>query len=69
MKGLDCGTGNYVAVTTDGVKAQRNAFLTIDKAVTTLKSLTRLNVPYVEINNKLHVVGKAAFEYAQLFNN
>ena len=69
MKGLNCGTGNYVAVTTDGVKAQRNAFLTIDKAVTTLKSLKRLNVPYVEINNKLHVVGKAAFEYAQIFNN
>jgi hypothetical protein len=69
MRGLDCGTGNYVAVTPNGIKAQRNAFLTIDKAATTMKSLKRLSIPFVEINNKLHVVGKSAFEYAQIFNN
>ena len=39
MKGLDCGTGNYVAASEDGVKIQRNAFLTIDKSPTTIKSL------------------------------
>ena len=32
MKGLDCGTGNYVAATADAIKTQGNAFLTIDKA-------------------------------------
>ena len=69
MKGLDCGTGNYVAATKNGVATQRNAFLTIDKATTTVKSLKRLNIPYVEVNNRLQIVGKAAYEYAQIFGN
>ena len=68
-KGLDCGTGNYVACLSDKVKTQRNAFITIDQSMNTKKSLKRLNIPYVEINNKLHVIGKAAFEYAQVFGN
>jgi actin-like ATPase involved in cell morphogenesis len=69
MKGLDCGTGNYVAASEDGVKIQRNAFLTIDKSPTTIKSLKRLNVPFVEINKRLHVIGKSAYDYAQIFGN
>jgi len=69
MKGLDCGTGNYVAATPDGVKTQRNAFLTIDKATTTVKSLKRLGIPFVEVNNRLQIVGKSAYEYAQIFGN
>ena len=38
MKGLDCGTGNYVAASVKGLNMQRNAFLAIDKATTTIKS-------------------------------
>ena len=69
MKGLDCGTGNYVAATKDNIKLQRNAFLTIDKNPTTKKSLQRLQIPFVEINNSVHVVGRHAYEYAQIFGN
>ena len=69
MKGLDCGTGNYVAATKDDIKLQRNAFLTIDKNPTTKKSLQRLQIPFVEINNSVHVVGRHAYEYAQIFGN
>ena len=69
MKGLDCGTGNYVAASPSGIKTQRNAFLAIDKATTTMKSLKRLKVPYVEINNRLYVIGKSSYEYAQIFAN
>jgi len=69
MKGLDCGTGNYVAATKDNIKLQRNAFLTIEKNPTTKKSLQRLQIPFVEINNCVHVVGRHAYEYAQIFGN
>ena len=69
MKGLDCGTGNYVAATSNKIKLQRNAFLTIPQNPTTKKSLKRLNIPFVELNNRLHVVGKHAYEYAQIFGN
>jgi len=69
MKGLDCGTGNYVAAGVNGINMQRNAFLAIDKATTTIKSLKRLNIPYVDINDRIYVIGKAAFEYAQIFSN
>ena len=43
--------------------------LAIDKATTTMKSLKRLNVPFVEINDRLYVIGKASYEYAQIFAN
>jgi actin-like ATPase involved in cell morphogenesis len=69
MKGLDCGTGNYVAATKNNIRLQRNAFLTIAKNPTTKKSLKRLNIPFVEINNRVHVVGRHAYEYAQIFGN
>lgn len=69
MKGLDCGTGNYVAATADAVRLQRNAFLTVPQNPTTKKSLQRLGIPFVEINNRIHVVGRHAYEYAQIFGN
>jgi len=69
MKGLDCGTGNYVAATKNNIRLQRNAFLTIEHTATTKKSLKRLNIPFVEMNNRVHVVGRHAYEYAQIFGN
>jgi|APSaa5957512535_1039671.scaffolds.fasta_scaffold05550_10 hypothetical protein len=69
MKGLDCGTGNFVCSDDDGIRLQRNAFLSIDKSTTTTKQLKILNVPYVELGSKLHIVGKKAFEYAQVFGS
>ncbi len=68
-KGLDCGTGNYVAANVDKIKIQRNAFLTVDQNPTTKKSLKRLRIPFVELHNQLHIVGKHAYEYAQIFGN
>ena len=46
MKGLDCGTGNFVVADDKGIKLQRNSFLTIDKSTTTTKQLKVLkNIP------------------------
>lgn len=67
MKGLDCGTGNFIIVDGAGARLQRNAFLSVDKETTTTKQLKRMKVPYIEIGGKLHIVGKKAFEYAQVF--
>ena len=66
-KGLDCGTGNYVAASEDKIKLQRNAFLSIEQNNTTKKSLKRLRIPFVELHNKLYIIGKHAYEYAQIF--
>ena len=68
-KGLDCGTGNYVSISDKSTKTQRNAFITIDKSMNTKKSLKRLNIPYIELYDDLHVIGKAAYEYAQVFGS
>ena len=66
-KALDCGTGNFVCIDTEGTRIQRNAFLTIDKEVTTTKNLKRMGVPFVEINGKIYIVGVKAYEYSQVF--
>jgi actin-like ATPase involved in cell morphogenesis len=66
-KGLDCGTGNFCVVDSKGIRLQRNAFLTIDQRLTTKKQLKVLGVPFVEVDNRLHIVGRKAFEYAQVF--
>jgi actin-like ATPase involved in cell morphogenesis len=66
-KGLDCGTGNFVVADQKGIRLQRNAFLTVNKEVTTTKQLKLLKVPFVEIDNRLHIVGRKAYEYAQVF--
>lgn len=65
--GLDCGTGNFVTVDGSGTQIQRNAFLSIEKEITTKKQLKRMQVPYVEINNQLHIIGQDAFNYANIF--
>ena len=68
-KGLDCGTSYYIAATEDSIKKQRNAFLTVDGDVATVKRmLKRQRIPYVEKGKKVHIVGQHAFNYAQIFN-
>ncbi len=66
-KGLDCGTGNFVVADTEGIRLQRNAFLTIDEEATTTKQLKLMKVPFVKLGGKLQIVGKKAYEYAQIF--
>ena len=72
-RGLDVGTANLVSSVQDcdsnvHIKIQRNAFLDIDADDYTKNMLTRLNVQYVVINNRMVVVGDPAFELANIFN-
>ena len=68
-KGLDCGTSFYISATEDTIKKQRNAFLTVDGEVTQVKRmLKRQGIPFVEKASKVHIVGKHAFNYAQIFS-
>ena len=68
-KGLDCGTSFYISATEDTIKKQRNAFLTVDGEVSQVKRmLKRQGIPFVEKASKVHIVGKHAFNYAQIFS-
>lgn len=72
-RGLDVGTANLVSSMQDAegnvhIKIQRNAFIDIDCDDYTKNMLTRLNVQYVVINNRMVVVGDPAFELANIFN-
>ena len=72
-KGLDVGTANLLSAVQDYegnviIKVQRNAFIDIDCDDYTRKMLTRLNVQYVVLDNRMVVVGDPAFELANIFN-
>lgn len=69
LTGLDCGTGNFVAASDAGVDIQRNTFLTIDKDASTKKQLKRMGIPYVELGDELHLIGRDAFNYANILPN
>ncbi|MFN9334806.1 MAG: hypothetical protein ACK6D1_19640 [Planctomycetota bacterium] len=71
-KGLDVGTANLAAAVQNSeggitVSVERNAFLDIPSDVYSKNMLTKLKVPYVVHNNKLVVIGEAAFELANVF--
>jgi hypothetical protein len=67
-KGLDAGTSFYIAATSDSIKKQRNAFLTVDGEPNQAKRmLKRQRIPFVEKAKKVHIVGQHAFNYAQIF--
>lgn len=71
-KGLDVGTANLAAAVQNDeggitVTVERNAFLDIPSDVYSKNMLTKLKVPYVVHNNKLIVLGEAAFELANVF--
>ncbi len=72
-RGLDVGTANLVSAAQDVdgnvlIKLQRNAFIDIDSDDYTRNMLTKLNVQYVVIQNRMVVVGDPAFELANIFN-
>jgi hypothetical protein len=69
--GLDCGTAYYIAAHEGNkIKKQNNAFLTLDGDPKTYKrQLSRMNIPYVELNGRIHIIGKHAFDYAQIFGS
>ena len=72
-RGLDVGTANLASAIQDAdgnvtIKIQRNAFIDVDADDYTRNMLTKLNVQYVVINNKMIVVGDPAFELANILN-
>ncbi|MEM7232166.1 MAG: cell division protein FtsA [Planctomycetota bacterium] len=72
-RGLDVGTANLASSIQDvegnvTIKIQRNAFIEIDADDYTRNMLTRLNVQYVSISDRMVVVGDPAFELANIFN-
>jgi len=67
--GLDCGTGNFLAADDSEIRIQRNAFLTLDAEMVNINQLKLMNVPYIQAGKRLHIIGKKAYEYAQIFNN
>lgn len=70
-KGLDCGTAYYIAALNENViKKQNNAFLTIKKEPRLAKrQLGRMKIPFVELGNRIHIIGEHAFNYAQIFGS
>ena len=67
--GLDCGTSFYISAREKSIKKQRNAFLTVDgDAEQSKRMLKRQRIPFVEKAGKVHIVGKHAFNYAQIFS-
>lgn len=72
-RGLDVGTANLASAIQDQdgnvtIKIQRNAFIDIDADQYTKSMLTKLNVQYVSLNDKMVVVGDPAFELANILN-
>ncbi len=72
-RGLDVGTANLVSAVEDvdgnvTLRLQRNAFIDIEADDFTRNMLTKLNVQYAIVNNKMVVIGEPAFELANIFN-
>lgn len=72
-KGLDVGTANLLSAVQDYegnviIKQQRNAFLDIEQNDFTRNMLTKMDVQYVVLNNRMIVVGDPAFDLANIHN-
>lgn len=67
--GLDCGTGNFLSADENGIKLQRNAFITLDSETTNVRQLKLMKVPFIQAGKRLHIVGHKAYHFAQIFNN
>jgi len=69
--GLDAGTAYFISARKDGkILKEHDAFLTLSGEPKAVKrQLSRMKISYVELNNRIHIVGKDAFEYAQIFGS
>ncbi|MEW6741618.1 MAG: hypothetical protein AB1486_02570 [Planctomycetota bacterium] len=72
-RGLDIGTANILCAVRNPsnaitVRCERNAFLDLQADVHCKSMLTKLKVPYVVYNDKLVVIGDAAFDLANVFS-
>lgn len=73
VKGLDVGTMYLAGATQEdsgkiNIKMIRHTFLDIDANPFTQKMLKEHKVQYVEIDNKVYVLGDSAFELANVMN-
>ena len=70
-KSIDCGTSYFISAHENNkVKKQNNAFLHVEGEPKIIKrQLSRMSIPYVELNGRIHIIGKHAFEYAQIFGS
>src|SRR5690606_12570936 len=50
------------------IKVQRNAFIDIEQNDFTRNMLTKMDVQYVILNNKMIVIGDPAFDLANIYN-
>jgi actin-like ATPase involved in cell morphogenesis len=73
--GLDVGTGNCVAAISRSniasFKLERDAFFEIEKSISTMSMLSKMNVSYIECENSknlLQIVGNEALRFADFFN-
>ena len=69
MKSIDIGTNTIICVSDTGTTLQRDAFLSLDSMNTSKGTLKKMGVSYIELNNKLYVIGTEANELAAIFNN
>lgn len=72
-KGLDLGTANLLSALQgpEGqtiIRVQRNAFIDIDSDDFTRNMLTKLNIQYVLVNDRMLVIGDPAFDLANVLN-
>jgi hypothetical protein len=72
-KGLDVGTANLLSAVQDYdgnviIKCQRNAFIDIEQNDFTRNMLTKMDVQYVVLSNRMIVIGDPAFDLANIYN-
>jgi len=72
--GLDVGTGNCVSATSKNniasFKLERDAFFEIEKTISTVSMLSKMQVSYVECEDKknVQIIGNEALRFADFFN-
>lgn len=69
IAGLDGGTMNLIRADRSGIEIKRNVFLTISKKNASKRKLRRMGIPFVEIEDQLHLLSEDAYNYANVFNN
>jgi hypothetical protein len=71
--GIDFGTGNLIAVRQEDdkieVRQERNAFIYIGKWDSVKNKLKRTEIPYTRVEDKVYIVGTAAYDYANVFGD
>lgn len=72
--GLDVGTGNCVVATSKNniasFKLERDAFFEIEKTISTISMLKKMQINYIECEDKrsVQIIGNEALKFADFFN-